>query len=138
MTERVVVRQNAQYEVDLFATDPRDVEGVEVVPVENLYDLTPYTMLLTSLGTCTTILLHSYAENHNIPLEEAEVRLTYQELETGTEGIVVFVGFGGDELTETQRQRLFQVSEHCSIHKLLHDGMQIEWMPYVEEDEEAE
>lgn len=126
MPERVIVKQNANYEVDILASDPQNPEGESLILVDTVYDLTPYTMLLASLGTCTTILVHSYAQNHRYDVDEVEVRLAYEETD-GSDEIVVFVDVRGDGLSEADRLRLIQISEHCSIHKVLDRGVPIQW-----------
>ncbi|SRR5690606_19246702 len=126
MPERVIVRQNRQYEVDILVSDPANPESESMQLVDSVYDFSPFTMMLASLGTCTTILIHSYAKNHRYPVEEAEVRLAYVE-GGGDDEIVVFVDVRGEGLSETDRQRLIQISSHCSIHKILDKGIPIQW-----------
>lgn len=130
MAERLIVRQNKQMEVDILASNPANPDAPELVLVEDIYDFTPYTLLLASLGTCTTILIHSYAQNHNYPVDEAEVRMAYQETEDGKDEIVVFVDVKGKGLSDGDRTHLIRVSEHCSIHKVLDKGVPIHWGDY--------
>ena len=47
-------------------------------PVDHILALAPYGMLLTSLGTCTAIVLHTYAQHHGMDLREVELRLAYE------------------------------------------------------------
>ena len=127
MPERVVVRQNRRHEVDILASDPANPDSEHMHLVDSVYDFTPFTMLLASLGTCTTILIHSYAQNHRYPVEEAEVRLAFVEDDDGDDEIVVFVDVRGEGLSESDRQRLIQISSHCSVHKILDKGIPIQW-----------
>lgn len=136
MPERVVVRQNRQYEVDILASDPANPESESLQLVDTVYDFSPYTMLLASLGTCTTILIHSYAENHRYPVDEAEVRLAYVEGDDGDE-ITVFVDVRGEGLSEADRKRLIQISSHCSIHKVLDKGIPIQWHAFDAAEHDA-
>lgn len=77
MSEKVIVRQNSKFETEFFASDP---ESGKQHHVDHVNDLTPYGMLLASLGTCTTVLLHTYAKNHGIKLDEAEITLRYERV----------------------------------------------------------
>ncbi len=128
MTERVIVRQNAQFEAFVLATDPQDPAAEEYRPVEHVLQLTPFGMLLVSMGTCTTILLHSYAQNHNLDLREVEIRLHYAEAEKPGQGyeedIHETVLLDGD-LTPEARERLFRISRQCAIHRLVEKGVAV-------------
>jgi uncharacterized OsmC-like protein len=99
--------------------------------IDSFYDVTPHGMLLVSLGACTCIMLHSYAQNHNIELEEVEVRMQYfHEPEDHIEATVGLTG----EFDEKTYARLIQVSPHCTVHHALDKGIAIDW---AEADEEA-
>jgi uncharacterized OsmC-like protein len=135
MAERVLVRQNKEYETKIFGPDPRDPESNKLFPVKEIYDLTPYGMLLASLGSCTAVLLNSYAQNHGLDLHEVELRLKYErnfkkdcenceDIERYEEEIHEEMAFVGN-LTDKEREKLFIVSHHCPIHKMLKSGIQI-------------
>lgn len=130
MAERLIVRQNRQMEVEILTDNPLNPDSPELVHVQDIYDLTPFTLLLASLGTCTTILIHSYAQNHRYPVDEAEVRMTFQEGEGGKDEIVTFVDVRGKGLSEEDRQHLIRISERCAIHKVLDKGIPIHWFDY--------
>ncbi len=49
MSERVVVRQNIDFETEFLARDPAGKEG-ELRRVEDIYDIDPYGMFLAALG----------------------------------------------------------------------------------------
>jgi putative redox protein len=135
MAEHVIVRQNSRFEIEFRALDPRDPESDEIEPVVRIHELTPYTMLLASLGACTTIVLHTYAQHHHVDLEEVELHLRYkrvfqhdcehcEEIERYEEQIDQELTLVGD-LTDKERQKLFRISKQCSVHKLLEDGVVI-------------
>ncbi|OQB84838.1 MAG: OsmC-like protein [Chloroflexi bacterium ADurb.Bin120] len=101
----------------------------------HLHNLTPYGMLLASLGACTAIVLNTYAHNHGIPLrgvtvdtsfarvfaddcEDCEIDDTYEEV------INEKVDFEGD-LDESQLRRLHRVAKACSIRRLLENGIRV-------------
>ena len=135
MSERVIVRQNDEYEIEILAQDPHIPDAQEFHAVEQIHQLTPYGMLLASLGACTAIVLHTYAEYHDVELHEVEVRLRYDrvfgedcekcetihEFEESIEYEILLPG----DLTSKQRNRLFAVSKQCPIHKMLGHGIDI-------------
>ena len=135
MTEYVIIRQNNRFEIEFKAQDPHDPESGEISQVTHIHELTPYTMLLSSLGACTTIVLHTYAQNHQVGLQEVEIRLRYkrvfqedcencEEINRYEEKIDQELILMGD-LSESERQKLYQISKHCSVHKLLEDGIEM-------------
>ncbi len=126
MAEKVIVRQDSRYRLSVEAVDPQG-DPDEFYPVGRLHDVTPFGMLLVSLGACTTILLHSYSQNRGLRLREAEVRLEYLGAQgRQPERITAEVAVRGD-LTADEEQRLLQVSPHCAIHNLLENGIEIQW-----------
>ena len=135
MAEHVIVRQNSDFEIGFWASDPRDSEAGEIQPAVHIHELTPYTMLLASLGACTTIVLNTYAQHHGLDLEEVESRLRYkrvfqhdcencEEIDRYDEQIDQELSLTGD-LTDKERRKLFQISKQCSIHKMLEAGIKI-------------
>ena len=139
MAEVVVVRMKETLEADFATADtglPR-ADHRQLNPIHAIHELTPYGMMLASLGSCTAILLLSYARNHRVHLRQVEVRASYarvfaddcedcQEIGEYREKIEAEVGFSGD-LTEAERSKLFAISRHCPIHKILHDGIETVW-----------
>lgn len=143
MAERVVVRQDIDFETEFLAKDPSEEDG-ELQVVEDIRDIDPYSMLLASLGACTAILVNTYARHHGIPLEETEIRLEYErvfkedcehceELSAGQydEQIKMEAGFRGN-LTGEQREKLFKISLQCPVHKMFESGIRISAKPLKE------
>lgn len=135
MGEKVKVRQNSKFEIQFWGPDPHDAESDELLQITHLHALTPYGMMLASLGSCTTIVLHTYAQNHHIDLQEVEILLEYErafkdesELHQGVqsyeEQISEEIELIGDFSPE-QRQKLFNISKQCSIHKMFEHGIEI-------------
>jgi putative redox protein len=135
MGEKVIIRQNSQYNTKIFGTDPEEPKSKELHPVKNIYDLSPYGMLLASLGSCTAVLLNSFAENHGLDLTEVEVQLEYkrsfkedckncEEIEKYEDRIDDEIKLIGN-LKQEEREKLFLVSRHCPIHKMLKGGIEV-------------
>ena len=145
MSEAVIVRQNKDFEIAFWVLHGHGDEEPAFYPVEHVSELSPYTMLLTSLASCTAILLHTYAQHRQLDLEEVELRLQYgrvfdedcencEEIDRYEEQIEEMFIFTGDLSTE-ERTRLFQVAKQCPIYKMLHDGVHVKsWI----KDENAE
>ncbi len=84
----------------------------------------PYDLLTAALGACTAITVRWYADQHNWPLEEVEVRMAFRKEEAaGQERPVdVFekrVRLRGPDLTDAQRQRLLEVAAKCPVQRSL-------------------
>jgi putative redox protein len=132
--ESIVVRQNNAFETQFLAPPPEG-EPEHLHPVADIYQLTPYGMLLAGLGACTAIVLHTYAQYHGLALREVELRLTYdrvfaedckdcERVEAYTEQIEEEIVLTGD-LTPEERKRLFAVSRQCPIHRMLVHGVEV-------------
>lgn len=146
MTERVIVIQNNKFEIEFQTTDPHDHDSDEFHPVIHIHKLSPYTMLLSSVGSCTSIVLHTYAQNHDVDLREVELHLQYrrdlqddrEDANSGgryEEKIDEALILRGD-LNDQDRQKLFRVAQQCSIHKMLEAGIEISSQLVDQGDEE--
>lgn len=84
----------------------------------------PHEMLLASLGECTAQTVRWYARQHNWPLDDVSVTLTYQRgtIDGEPELKDVFtkaVRLTGAALTQEQHAKLIDVAAKCPIQKLL-------------------
>jgi len=136
MGEKVIVRQNSRFETEILALDPHDPDAHHFYPVGDVRQLTPYGMLLAGLGSCTAVVLHTYAQHHTVDLREVELRLQYDRvfaddckdcegIEEYREQIEVEIVLSG-ELVPQERKRLLRVSRHCPIHKILKQGIEVQ------------
>ena len=134
MSEVVIIRQNAHFEIEVMAAEA-DGERGDFHSVERLHEVTPYGLFLSSLGSCTAIVLHTYAQNHGLDLQDVEIRLEYRRLfqedcqncedaRPYEEHISEEIALRGD-LTEGEREKLFRISHQCPIHKMLQSGIEI-------------
>lgn len=136
MGERVVVRQDRDFVTTILAVDPHEPDSDELHEVHHVHELTPYGMLMTSLASCTGIVLHTYAQHHGIDLQEVSFDLHYdrifaedcadcEDIDTYKEQIEEAISLSGN-LTDRDRDRLYTVSHHCPIHKILVNGMEVD------------
>jgi uncharacterized OsmC-like protein len=142
MAEKVVVRQRSNFETDFRAANPETPESGELYPVKHIQDLTPYGMLLASLGSCTAVIVNTYAQYHGIELGEVELTVEYErvfkddcehceDISGYKESINMGISFRG-KLTPQQQEKLFKISRQCPIHKILKSGIEVRFQPAKE------
>jgi uncharacterized OsmC-like protein len=135
MAEKVIVRMKSNLKAEVWAPDPMDPESDEIRPVENLNGLTPYGMLMASLGSCTALLLLTYARHHRLRLEEVELVIQYRRvfakdlekfdlISQFSEHIEQEIILSG-KFTPGERDRLFVVADRCPVSRILEEGIDI-------------
>ena len=89
----------------------------------------PYELLLSSLGACTSMTLRLYAQRKGWDLQHIIVRLQHSRMHAedcrdcetkqgSLDRIDREIELTGD-LNETQKQRLLEIAEHCPVHRTL-------------------
>ncbi len=127
---RVVVKErNRSFTQDLVARshhvvadEPTNVNGDDL-------GMTPYELLLSSLGACTAMTLRMYAKRKGIDLEHITVELehdrihvddckTCEEQSAKVDRIRKFIKLEGD-ITEAQHERMLEIAEMCPVNRTL-------------------
>ena len=95
----------------------------------------PYELLLSSLGSCTSMTLRLYAQRKGWDLQRVTVRLQHyrihaedcEECETKhgfLDRIDREIEVTGN-LDSAQKQRLLEIAEHCPVHRTLQSEINI-------------
>lgn len=112
----------------LIADEPESVGG-------NNYGPTPYGMLLSSLGACTSMTLRMYADRKGWDLKEVKVHLNHNRIHSDDcevcesqsakiDQIDRIIELEGN-LDDKQRKRLLQIADKCPVHKTLHNQIHV-------------
>lgn len=135
MSEKLIVRQNANFEVGIWSVDPNQPETDNFKPVNHILELTPYGMMLAANATCTTQVVFSYAQHHEVNLSAMDILIEYHRhfredcedcegIDRYEENIEEKISFRGD-LTNQEKEKLFYIAHQCPIYKMYTNGIEI-------------
>jgi len=132
----VIVRNHGTFRTEIeagshniIADEPKSAGGNDEGP-------TPYDLLASALGACTSMTLHFYAKREKIPLEGVEAVITNDRMYAKdcadcvtTAGYIhrfdVKLKLLGD-LTPEQRTALLSIARRCPVYKTLTSEIRIE------------
>jgi putative redox protein len=100
----------------IVADEPTDLTG-------NDTGMNPYSLLLSSLGSCTAITLRMYIDRKVWTVNAILVKLDLFKTDKGTV-INREITFTGD-ITNEQHQKLLTIANACPIHKILTGNIEI-------------
>jgi putative redox protein len=98
----------------LTADEPKENGGEDTGP-------SPFGLLLSSLGACTSATLRMYAERKGWELGAIRVRLSLERTREGGDHITRQISFGAS-LSDEQKQRLAEIAEKTPVTKTLRQG----------------
>ena len=135
MAERVIVKQDSQFRTVFKAADPEDLHSSEFETIEGIHQLTPYGMLLSSIASCTALVLHTFSQHHDIHLEDVEIHMSYdrvfrddcencEEEQEYSEEIQEKIRLAGD-LSQKDRDKLMRIAHRCPIYQMVKPGFPI-------------
>jgi putative redox protein len=101
----------------LVADEPLAAGGTDTGP-------SPYGLLISALGACTSMTISLYARRKAWPLESVTVKLRHSK-DKSVDHIERDVELHGD-LTEEQRTRLLEIANKCPVHKTLTSEIHIQ------------
>ena len=135
MAERVIVRQDSNFRMQFWAEAEEGSTKRKMEGVDHVHRFNPYSMMLSSLGSCTAIVLNTYAQYHHLVLEEVEIHLQYnrnykkdcetcEEVGNYTEEVEEEILLKG-KLSEEERQKLLHIAHAYPIYKMFKEGIPI-------------
>jgi uncharacterized OsmC-like protein len=120
---RQVVKINGKHTI--ISDEPLSLGGLDLGPA-------PYPLLMSALGTCTTMTIQMYAARKKLPLDKVEVTLKHEKIDVreDSEKIVKADKFERNislygQLTDEERHRMIEIANKCPVHRTLHQGRNV-------------
>lgn len=103
----------------IIGDEPESLGGKDVGP-------DPYTLLVSSLASCTLSTLRMYINRKQWDIKEINIEVNlYQTIgEELTTHFTRKISFG-DEITDEQKARLLQIANSCPVSKILKNKIEI-------------
>ncbi len=103
----------------MLADEPPDVGGLGSGP-------SPYELLASALGACTTMTLRLYAERKGWPLERSRVAVRHEKIagQTPPDMFDRRIALEGP-LDDDQTARLMEIAGRCPVHRTLESGARV-------------
>lgn len=97
---------------------------------------TPYDLLNAALGTCTAMTMKMYADRKEWPFEGTRIHVTHErdhaedcehvlDEDVQVQALNRRIEILGDELDETQREKLIEIADKCPVHRTLEGHLHI-------------
>ncbi len=118
----------------LVADEPEAMGGTNLGP-------DPYTLLLSALGTCTSMTIRMYANRKGLQLDDVKVELHHRRITrpAAPQASGAPNGAAADEvvdilereitlagnLTDAERQRVLEIADRCPVHRTLTGHIEI-------------
>jgi putative redox protein len=99
----------------------------------------PYTLLLSSLASCTLITLRMYIERKGWEVPHITVSTNMFQMKQGEELITILdrdINFPGAILDAIQKNKLSEIAQNCPISKILEGKTKVRTFVYHEEEVE--
>lgn len=97
----------------------------------------PYTLLLSSLGTCTLATLRMYVDRKgwNIPEITVSVNMYFEEKEGARTTVIDRDLKFSTEITADQRDRLVYIAKVCPVSKILEGEIKVRTFAYGDDED---
>jgi uncharacterized OsmC-like protein/alpha/beta superfamily hydrolase len=114
-----------------LADEPESAGGFDAGP-------SPYDLLASALGACTTMTMRMYADRKRLPLDRATVEVRHGKVHIeATEGTADgtptqidrferIITLEGEGLTDDDRERIVSIANRCPVHRTLSRSSTIE------------